>query len=179
MPVHLPFGRFGRSFLLLVVLASLAGCGYEKGFEYRNDPTELQSLNNSKVNGSVVMGYGINDPAYRIRIELYWLSMDSTYYMHFFNSATCSQDDLAKSDLIDREWGLDAYPALISSNAFGTAEQEFRLRAPREFFDYSKPKVLPTIVITAVHSLESGAASVKQVACAKVSSYPSNRRPHT
>jgi hypothetical protein len=166
-------------FLSLAVLAALGGCGYEKGFEYKNKVTELQSLNNSSVSGSVVMGYGIYDPTYRIRVKLYRLNKGNTYAVHFLDSSTCSHDDLAKSRRIDGEWGLETYPALIEGSAFGTADQDFRLIAPRHFFDYSKPQVLPTVVITIANGSGSSAESVQPVACGKISSHPSNQRPHT
>lgn len=164
---------------MLVLAAGVAGCGYERGFEYMTE-SKMMAVNDSGVAGSVVLGYGMENPTFRMRVALGGLDKNVKYHVRFFNASSCSPTELAnarridaKSDDPDRKkdaWGFEVEPALVSGNFLGRAEQEFKLSPPTAPSIYStKPDKYPTIVI---------AAADKHVACGTITEIPTNRRPH-
>ena len=173
---------------MLVLAASLASCGYEKGFEYMSE-TELIPIGDSGVAGSVVIGYGIENHAFRMRIALHGLNKDRKYHVRFLDATSCNASELANARRIDAKrddpdrkkeaWGFEDQPALLISNFFGITKQEFKLSPPSAPSIYSMDTdKYPTVVITPADNSEASLAPVKYVACGTISAIPTNRRPH-
>lgn len=172
---------------MLALVTALAGC-YEEGFEYQAK-AELLSTGNSGVSGSVIMGYGMGNPAFRMRIKLRGLLHDASYQVYLYDAPSCSASDLATSRRIDARsdnqgrakeaWGFEVHPALLSGSFFGSAEQEFKLIAPRAPTIYSTtPDKYPTVVIAPANSASATSAPRNWLACATIVGPPRNVRPH-
>ena len=171
--------------------AALAGC-YEKGFEYQAKAT-LLSTNDSGVAGSVILGHGMFESNVRIRIKLRGLLHDARYQVYLVDAPSCSASDLATSRRIDARsddqgrpkeaWGFEVHPALVRGSFFGSAEQEFKLIAPRAPTIYSaystRPDKYPTVVIAPANSASATSAPRTSVACATIVGPPRNLRPRT
>jgi len=166
---------------------ALAGC-YEKGFEYQAR-AKLLSTHDSGVAGSVIVGYGMENQAFRMRIALRGLLHGATYQVYLYDAPSCSASDLASSKRIDARsddqgrlkeaWGFETHPALLSGSFFGTAEQEFKLIAPRAPSIYSTtPDKYPTLVIAPANSAGATSAPRTWVACATIVGPARNVRPH-
>ena len=169
------------------MLTALAGC-YEKGFEYQAQ-AKLLSTHDSGVAGSVIVGYGIENPAFRMRIKLRGLLHDASYQVYLYDAPSCSASDLARSTRIDARsddagrlkeaWGLEVHPALFSGSFFGTAEQEFKLTAPRAPSIYATtPDKYPTVVIAPSNSASATSSPRTWVACGTIVGPARNVRPH-
>lgn len=84
----------------LALAACLTGCGYEKDFEYMTD-AKLIPADKHGIGGSVAMGYGMQNRAFRIRIALRGLDQNVKYHVRFYNGKSCKPSDLARASRID------------------------------------------------------------------------------
>ena len=182
--------RLVAGLCLSACLAGLPGCGYEEGFEYTTD-AHLAPLHDSGIDGAVIIGYGIGNPAYRMRISLRGLQRDAIYQVRFFDAPLCTDTALASANHIDERsdspfkkkesWGVAGEPIVVSGNFWGRAEQEFRLHEPNAPSIYgTAPDKFPAVVVYAQKDAKGGVdGGLERVACGVILHGPINHRPHT
>ncbi|WP_157778704.1 hypothetical protein [Massilia violaceinigra] len=151
--------------------------------------TKLIPIDDSGISGSVVIGYGIRNRDFRMRIALHGLDKNPKYHVLFFDTTSCNASELVNARRSDAKlddpyrkkeaWGFEAQPAVLIGNFWGIAKQEFKLSPPSAPSIYlTEPDKYPTVVIAAAGSSEAGLAPLKYVACGTISAIPTNRRPH-